>query len=316
MPLNNIGMIQNPMGSSTPNVPATYVGLEKESYARGQASDARELKMWGDMLSKPQMAPAIAKAYGMEFTPEMEQMLAHPKQTAQAVEAAKIWKDMGGKNPEAARTFIKSMMQNGGDFNASIESLKGMQMGGASATAPHTGGLPKGYMWGPGGSAVPIPGITQDMYKGEKNYALPVSAADKLMDSSNEGVLMKRLRMDYPEDAADGEADIDPSAFQSIQQQVMKNMQDSGDFEQAYESAIQHETGGAGLEYSDPGMFSSEVYRLPQGAAPASAPTMPPAPPATAGAQGVMAPKNAQEFANMPSGARFKAPDGSIRTKK
>lgn len=88
-----------------------------------QRQSEREIKAMEAMLKNPQQAQAIAQSYGVQITPQIEEMLQHPKEAQQLNEAIKLAKDSGLDRYQSIQEFVTGYMQSGGDPMQAMESV-------------------------------------------------------------------------------------------------------------------------------------------------------------------------------------------------
>lgn len=141
------------------------------------ANIKRQTDAWREMMDNPQMAERIASNYGVEYTPEMGQILQDRDLANRTLEAATMAQKMGINHPETIRVWMQEYVKPGGNALAASEATRGMPLKyhKPGSNLPKTTGLPDGYMWSEG-QAVPIPGVRPGQYQTDplKNPNLPL----------------------------------------------------------------------------------------------------------------------------------------------
>lgn len=156
---------------------------QKDQRFERQEQDAainRETEAWQQMMKNPQRAPDIAAQYGVEYTPEMGEILKDEKLSQRTLEAATMAQKMGINHPETLRVWMREYVKPGGNVLSAQTATQGMkskyERPRSGSNIPKTTGLPKGYMWGADGTATPIPGVDPRQYNTDplKNPNLPL----------------------------------------------------------------------------------------------------------------------------------------------
>lgn len=243
--------------------------LEQKQYDRGMDRDRIQRDALYKMLDNPHAAQMIAKQAGINYTPELNELVKQPKLLKLTADGASLAKEMGVKDYEAARQFTQAYVQSNGNAMAAMSAIEGYVP--SNDSPPETRGLPQGQMW-QDGRAVDIPGADLSRYR-RAGGSKPMSVNDisKIQDPS--GVLARRLIMDNPDLSVKDDngnqiiENLDPAALGKIQSTVLQYMaQNGGDYESAYQQAMQDLTGGAGLEAYDANdwlPWKDMQYRLP-----------------------------------------------------
>lgn len=114
---------------------------EEQSYKRSKDSLDRQTEGFSAMLKDPQNAEMIAGQYGLQYNDTTRAMLANPQKAQLMIDGAKMAKNMGITNPEAAKAFVGSYIESGGNFDASSKATDGMQMASPKLTGSVSGGI-------------------------------------------------------------------------------------------------------------------------------------------------------------------------------
>jgi hypothetical protein len=169
-----------------------------------QRESEKEIKAMEAMLKNPQQAQAIAQSYGVQITPEIEDMLTQPQVAQQMSEALKLAKDAGLDRYQSIQEFVTGYMQSGGDPMQAMEavtdksSLKEVYYN-TIANRPGRGGTSNpfgpGRVQQPDGSVIDYTkGIVYDTKGGAKHITgpngkpiIPPKAGNSLADVLGDG---------------------------------------------------------------------------------------------------------------------------------
>lgn len=133
----------------------------------------RRDKVYEIMLENPDKASTIAQSYGVEFGPEMQELFKDPALAKLTLDGAKLAKNVGLSNPEAAKIFTQTYVTSNGNAAQAMEAIKNVRAG--KFEPPNTTGLPKGMAWDEQtGRPTAIPGVNRgDYYKDAGGGNLP-----------------------------------------------------------------------------------------------------------------------------------------------
>lgn len=95
----------------------------QQQFEQDKYHSEREVKAMDAMLKDPKNAQAIARAYGVQLTPEIQDMLANPQMAQQMTDALKMAKDSGLDRPESIQEFVTGYITSGGDPLKAMESV-------------------------------------------------------------------------------------------------------------------------------------------------------------------------------------------------
>lgn len=120
---------------------AARASAEKEQYKRQQDALDRQTEGYSEMLKNPQNAEYVANQYGLPFDDTARGMLKNPAKAQLMIEGAKTAKGMGITNPEAAKAFIGSYIEKGGDFASASQATDGMELANQKLAQFGSGGI-------------------------------------------------------------------------------------------------------------------------------------------------------------------------------
>lgn len=166
-----------PSGAGGPEAKNHYVEAfdkkQNEFKQDGRHDQNRRDKVYEIMLENPDKASTIAQSYGVEFSPEMQELFKDPALAKLTLDGAKLAKNIGVSNPEAAKIFTQTYVTSNGNAAQAMDAIKDVRAG--KFEPPNTSGLPKGMAWDEqSGRPVAIPGVSHgDYYKGEGGGNLP-----------------------------------------------------------------------------------------------------------------------------------------------
>ena len=166
-------------------------GQARDQFERDRYQAEREVKAMDAMLKDPRNAEGIAQAYGVQMTPQIQEMLQNPKIAQQMNEAIKMAKDSGLDRPQSIQEFVTGYLQSGGDPLKAMDAVTDkqsikeiyynnqMQAKTGSAVKPVTG-----YRYNPNTEMYEkIPGLDPSHYK----RGNPKGTGNPLLDNPGEG---------------------------------------------------------------------------------------------------------------------------------
>lgn len=234
MPLENIGMMDArsaignaPQVPNTPSFADKFHAQEQSNDLTKQKEDERQLKMWNDMLSKPESAPAIASAYGVQFTPEMKLAMDHPAQTAKLLQGITMGKELF-KDSAQKSAFAKSWA-TGADFQSAVNDGTNAPPIDRKDIAPLKDRvLPNGQLYDAAtNTATDITGYRRG------NKPLGPTMEKSLYDP--EGQIKNLLMSKFPD--ADASAKVDPALLFELARKTESNYQTEGEIGDSMENA-------------------------------------------------------------------------------
>ncbi len=103
----------------------TELNAIKLAMSQQNRSDDRQTKALEAMIKDPQNAASYARAYGIQITPDIQDMLNNPREAQLMIDGLKMAKMAGIDKYDAMKQFTAAYMQSGGDPLSAMESVKG-----------------------------------------------------------------------------------------------------------------------------------------------------------------------------------------------